>query len=219
LSQALQGGTTGLTVTQSSGLPGGDAAAIKIRGISTLGNTNPLVLVDGVPFNINDVDPTTVEKITILKDAAAASIYGSRAANGVIVISTKRGIPGKVSIVYENFAGVQKPMYLPQFVDAVKYMQMSNEAADNITGGHPFADSVIEKTRTGVDPVRYPNTDWMSEVLDPTAFTPSVYRAVTVWRVLRSMAITSNRMVLCAAPAPTGIHSVPIPVLRLSRIY
>jgi TonB-linked SusC/RagA family outer membrane protein len=192
LSQALQGGTTGLTVTQSSGLPGGDAAAIKIRGISTLGNTNPLVLVDGVPFNINDVDPTTVEKITILKDAAAASIYGSRAANGVIVISTKRGIPGKVSIVYENFAGVQKPMYLPQFVDAVKYMQMSNEAADNITGGHPFADSVIEKTRTGVDPVRYPNTDWMSEVLDPTAFTHSHTLSISGGNSVARFAVNGN---------------------------
>jgi TonB-linked SusC/RagA family outer membrane protein len=192
LSQALQGGATGVTVTQSSGLPGGDAATIKIRGISTLGNTNPLVLVDGVPFSINDIDPTTVEKITILKDAAAASIYGSRAANGVIVISTKRGVPGKVSIVYENFAGIQKPMYLPRFVDAVEYMQMSNLAADNIAGGHPFADSVIEKTRTGVDPVRYPNTDWMTEVLDPTAFTQSHTLSLSGGNSIARFAVNGN---------------------------
>jgi TonB-linked SusC/RagA family outer membrane protein len=192
LSQALQGGATGVTVTQSSGLPGGDAATIKIRGISTLGNTNPLVLVDGVPFSINDIDPTTVEKITILKDAAAASIYGSRAANGVIVISTKRGVPGKVSIVYENFAGVQKPMYLPKFVDAVEYMKMSNLAADNIAGGHPFADSVIEKTRTGVDPVRYPNTDWMTEVLDPTAFTQSHTLSLSGGNSIARFAVNGN---------------------------
>ncbi|MEB3374780.1 TonB-dependent receptor plug domain-containing protein [Bacteroides sp. CR5/BHMF/2] len=87
ISQSLQGGVTGLTVTQSSGMPGGDGASIKIRGISSLHtNNDPLVLVDGIPMDMNQLDPNTIESVTILKDAAAAAIYGARAANGVIVV-------------------------------------------------------------------------------------------------------------------------------------
>lgn len=98
LSQSLQGGITGLNVTQSSGLPGADAATIKIRGISSLTtNSDPLVLVDGIPMDMNNLDPNTIESVTVLKDAAAAAIYGARAANGVIVVKTKRGTPGKVN--------------------------------------------------------------------------------------------------------------------------
>lgn len=169
LSQALQGGVTGLTVTQSSGLPGGDAATIKIRGISTLGNTDPLVLVDGVPFNINDVDPTTVESISILKDAAAAAIYGARAANGVIVITTKRGKAGRVNITYDAYAGQQRPSYLPEFVDAPRYMEMVNEALINNGGAARYSPEDIEKTRAGTDPLNYPDTDWKSLVLNNRA--------------------------------------------------
>ena len=91
LSQSLQGGITGLNVTQSSGLPGADAAAIKIRGISTLGTSDPLVLVDGIPMDMNQLDPNTIESVTVLKDAAASAIYGARAANGVILVTTKNG--------------------------------------------------------------------------------------------------------------------------------
>ena len=98
LSQALQGGVTGIAVTQSSGLPGGDAAAIKIRGVGTFLGSQPLILVDGVPFDMDKLDPNTIESITVLKDAAAASIYGARAGNGVILVTTKRGKAGKVDV-------------------------------------------------------------------------------------------------------------------------
>ncbi len=107
LSQALQGGVTGISVSQGSGLPGGDAAAIKIRGVGTFLSAEPLVLVDGVPFDMNKLDPNTVESITVLKDAAAASIYGARAGNGVILITTKRGKPGKVDVQYNVYTGFQ----------------------------------------------------------------------------------------------------------------
>ena len=123
LSQSLQGGITGLNVTQSSGLPGADAAAIKIRGISTLGTSDPLVLVDGIPMDMNQLDPNTIESVTVLKDAAASAIYGARAANGVIVVKTKRGTPGKISISYNGYAGFQQATYLPEFVNAADYMQ------------------------------------------------------------------------------------------------
>ena len=104
LSQSLQGGITGLNVTQSSGLPGADAATIKIRGISSLiTNNDPLVLVDGIPMDMNQLDPNTIESVTVLKDAAASAIYGARAANGVIVVKTRRGMPGKIKISYNGY--------------------------------------------------------------------------------------------------------------------
>ena len=94
-----------MNVTQGSGLPGADGASISIRGVSTLGNSDPLVLVDGVPMDMNNLDPNTIESITILKDAAAAAIYGSRAANGVIVVKTKRGLPGFCTVLCCHYPG------------------------------------------------------------------------------------------------------------------
>lgn len=160
ISQALQGGITGLTVTQSSGLPGADAAAIKIRGISTLGNSNPLVLVDGIPMDMNNLDPTTIESVTVLKDAAAAAIYGSRAANGVIVIKTKRGEPGNVKVRYNGYYGIQQATYTPEFVDAPTYMEMVNQAAINEGSDPRYTQEAIDITKAGTDLINYPNTDW-----------------------------------------------------------
>lgn len=160
LSQSLQGGITGLNVTQSSGLPGADAAVIKIRGISTLGTSDPLVLVDGVPMDMNNLDPNTIESVTVLKDAAAAAIYGARAANGVIVVKTKRGTPGKVSISYNGYYGIQKATYLPKFVNAADYMTIVNVANQNIGGTPIYSEEAIEATRNHTDPIKYPDTDW-----------------------------------------------------------
>ena len=109
LSQALQGGTTGILVTQSSGLPGGDGATIKIRGVASLLGSDPLVLVDGFEFDMDKLDPSTVESVSILKDAAAASIYGAKAGNGVILITTKRGSAGKVSVSYNGYFSMSSP--------------------------------------------------------------------------------------------------------------
>ena len=133
ISQSLQGGITGLNVSQSTGLPGADNAVIKIRGISSLNtNNDPLVLVDGIPMDMNNLDPNTIESMTVLKDAAAAAMYGARAANGVIVVKTKRGMPGKVNVSYNGYVGVQKATYLPKFVDGATFMEMTNIAQQNI---------------------------------------------------------------------------------------
>ncbi|WP_173002994.1 TonB-dependent receptor [Chitinophaga sp. SYP-B3965] len=170
LSQALQGGATGIFVNQNSGLPGGDAASIKIRGIGSNLGSDPLVLVDGIPFDINRVDPATVESVTILKDAAAASIYGARAGNGVIVITTKRGKAGKVKVQYNAYGGVQAPTYIPDFVDAATYMKMMNLADLNSGGqGQLFSADAISKTAAGTDPVHYPDTKWNDLVFNKTA--------------------------------------------------
>lgn len=169
LSQSLQGGVTGLAVTQGSGLPGGDAASLRIRGISTLGYANPLVLVDGVPMDMNHVDPVTVESVTVLKDAAAASIYGARGANGVILITTKRGVPGRVDITYDGYYGYQTPTHTSTLVDAGQYMRLYNEANINAGNAPFYSDEEIRITETGEDPINYPNTDWVDLMINKMA--------------------------------------------------
>lgn len=160
LSQALQGGTTGIMVQQQSGVVGSDASNIRIRGIATLNNADPLVLIDGIPGNMNNLDPTTVESISVLKDAASASMYGSRGANGVILITTKRGKAGIVNVEYNGFIGVQQPLNVPKFVDGGTYMQMRNQLDINEGRAPGFTNEAIEATRNQSDPARYPDTKW-----------------------------------------------------------
>ncbi len=169
LSQSLQGGVTGIQVRQGSALPGGDAATLNIRGISTLNNSDPLVLVDGVPMDMNFIDPMTVESITILKDAAAAAIYGARAANGVVVVTTKRGVPGRVVVSYDGYYGVQSPNYLSEMVDAPTFMRMYNEALQNNGNAPLYSQESIDRTIAGDDPLRYPNTDWVGLMINKAA--------------------------------------------------
>lgn len=192
LSQALQGGVTGLTVMQGSGMAGEDRSNILIRGISTIGGSSPLVLVDGVPFDINSVDPTTVESITVLKDAAAASIYGARAANGVILVTTKRGIPGKLAVTYDGYVGIQNATYLPKFVGAPKYMSMVNEAYSNIGGLEPYSAETIQKTIEGKDPVSYPNTDWSKLMLKKNPVIQSHSISLSGGNELARFAVSGN---------------------------
>ncbi|MGV3640182.1 MAG: SusC/RagA family TonB-linked outer membrane protein [Adhaeribacter sp.] len=169
ISQALQGGVTGINVNQGSGMPGSDVAKIVIRGNSNLSLPEPFVLVDGMPLDMNDLDPATIESITVLKDAAAAAIYGSRAANGVILVTTKRGTPGKISVRYNGYAGVQTPTFLPEIVDAPTYANMYNEAQIN-SGRQPlYSDDYIAKTISGEDPLNYPNTDWQKLIVNKAA--------------------------------------------------
>ncbi|MGN5953759.1 TonB-dependent receptor [Sphingobacterium lactis] len=194
LTQSLQGGVTGLQVQQGSGLPGGDAASIKIRGISTLNNSDPLVLVDGVPMDMNHIDPVTVESVTILKDAAAAAIYGARAANGVILVTTKRGKAGQINILYDGYYGQQNPTILPEFVDAPTYMQMYNYA-QLASGNQPlYTDEQIEKTASGEDPINYPNTNWTDVLLDKYSPLTSHSLSISGGNDVARFAITGNYM-------------------------
>jgi TonB-linked SusC/RagA family outer membrane protein len=192
LSQALQGGVTGLQVTQNSGLPGGDAAVIKIRGISTLNASNPLVMVDGVPMDMNYIDPVTVESVTILKDAAAAAVYGARAANGVILVTTKRGVAGRVAVTYDGYYGVQSPSSMPALVEAPQYMRMFNEAQVNAGNAPFYSEEDIQHTEAGDDPVKYPNTDWQKEILNRAAPITSHSVGVSGGNSLARFALTAN---------------------------
>lgn len=165
-SQALAGLTTGVVVSQGSGQPGNNGAGITIRGIGSYGaGGGPLILVDGLATSINDVDPNNIASISVLKDAASASIYGSRAANGVVLIETKRGKSGKVQISYGGYAGWQKATNLPEFVPSWEYAQLRNEASRNGGGSNIYSDADIEKFRNQSDPDNFPNVPHFENLL------------------------------------------------------
>ena len=174
-SQMLSGQAAGVSVLQQSGKPGGDGATIRIRGVGTLGNSNPLILVDGVISSLDAVNPADIESMTVLKDAASASIYGSRAANGVILVTTKQGKVGKLRVDYDGYAGVQEATSLPDYVtNSVDFMELKNLAIHNEdpTASPFYSQAQIDEYRTGTDPYIYPNTDW-NDVMYRTAFIQS----------------------------------------------
>lgn len=179
-SQALAGKTTGVWVSQNSGAPGSDAATIRVRGYGTLNNTNPLVLIDGVEGRMEQLNPSDIASITVLKDAASAAIYGSRAANGVILIETKKGEGDKVAINYNGYFGVQQLARRYELIsNSAEYMQMWNTANKNSGSDPLFPDDVIEGFAKGNDPYRYPNTNYLDEVFH-NAFTTQHNLSATV---------------------------------------
>lgn len=174
ISAALQGLAPGVTVTTQTGEPGASGGNIRIRGIGTFGGDSaaPLVLVDGVEGTIDEIDPNLVASISVLKDAAAASIYGSRAANGVILVTTKRGTADKFTVSYKGYVGFQKPTCIPKKVDALEWMQLENVAYENDGSEKPYSDEYIAEyaQKMATDPDNYPNTDWQELTLTESGF-------------------------------------------------
>lgn len=168
MEQALQGQVAGLQVTQVTGAPGDDIA-VRIRGASTLGNNNPLYIIDGIPTtgNINMFSLRDVESIQVLKDGAAASIYGSRAANGVILITTKSGQSGEPSFSFESYYGVQESVNLPELLNAREYLTIRNEA---ITNANTLRD---DRRQLDTYPLGMLDTladvNWLDELFNPAA--------------------------------------------------
>lgn len=177
LSNAIAGKMSGVVTYQRSGEPGYDGATIRIRGSNTLGNNDPLIVIDGVAARaggLERLDPNEIETMSVLKDASAA-IYGARAANGVILITTKKGRMGKKpEFTYSFNQGWSKPTNLPEMCDAVEYSELMNELYMNKAMLNPAKNNgqtmgeytlfrtpeEIELYRNGSDPWRYPNTDW-----------------------------------------------------------
>lgn len=157
--QALQGTVAGVYALQSSGKPGDDGAVLDIRGVGTFGDNTPLVLIDGFPGNINDVNANDIQSISVLKDAASAAIYGNRAANGVILITTKKGVAGKLRVNYTAYYGSQNPTRLPHVLNAVDYTTLYNEASINSGGTARYTDDVIAKYAAH-DDVMYPDINY-----------------------------------------------------------
>jgi TonB-linked SusC/RagA family outer membrane protein len=165
-SQALGGVVPGVWVSQNSGKPGSDGAQIRVRGWGTLNNSNPLVLIDGVEASINEVNPNDIESMTVLKDAASSAIYGSRAANGVVLITLKSGkFNEQTRINFSSYAGVQSLGRRYDLIDnSVEYMNMWNQALTNRGGSVLFPDDVINDFKNNSDPYKYPNTNFFDEV-------------------------------------------------------
>ena len=166
--QSLQGTAPGLTVSTSNGEP--DNATLRVRGIGTLNNNDPLVLIDGVSSSLNAIDPNDIESISVLKDAASASIYGSRAASGVILITSKHAKTDKLLITYKGSVSSVHAMSLPKLVNALEYMQMYNSALANDTrkddgtlGGHMYSDKLMETWKNSTDRDAYPNSNIIDE--------------------------------------------------------
>lgn len=171
----LQGLLPGVTITSASGQPGA-APNINIRGISTINSdTSPLILIDGVAGgDMNLLNPGDIESVSVLKDAASASIYGARAANGVILITTKKGKEGeKATLTYSGYAGIQTPTSLPKLVNGRQYMELSNEAMSAAGFSRPYDEEAFKKYDSGNYPNEYSNTDWIDQIYKKNAFQTS----------------------------------------------
>ncbi len=162
----LQGLLPGVTITSSSGQPGSPEVSILVRGVNTIhSQTNPLILIDGVAGgDINLVNPDDIESVSVLKDAASSAIYGARAANGVILITTKKGkSEGKTAFSYSGYYGIQTPVSLPGLVNGRQYMTLENEARSARGVAIPYSDEAFMKYDSRNFPNDYSNTDWISE--------------------------------------------------------
>ena len=171
VSQALQGAIPGVQVTRNAGTPGA-SGSILIRGVTTLGVNDPLVIIDGVPGSLDNLNPDNIESISVLKDAASSAIYGSRAAAGVILVTTKRAKEGQSDLTYSVDFGLQKPTTMPKFVDAQTYMALFNEMKVN-DGATPIYDAAIIKdyaALSAAEPDKYPNTNWQNDYFKKSAF-------------------------------------------------
>ena len=168
LSSALAGEMAGVTAVQTSGAPGGQNASITVRGQNSVNAASPLVIVDGVPGSMNVINPAEIESVTVLKDAASAAIYGVQAANGVILITTKKGKTGKTTVSYNATFSWLSLLSKLDLVDAYGYAYLYNEAYLNDHPGatKPFSDETVEKYRTG----KLPSTDWYKEALTGSGF-------------------------------------------------
>ncbi|MDR1454147.1 MAG: TonB-dependent receptor [Tannerella sp.] len=166
VNNVLSGLVTGLTSVQYSGEPGDDAAQILIRGKATFANSTPLIQIDGVErSSFHDIDPNEIESLTVLKDASATAVFGVKGANGVILITTKRGQEGKAKISFSTSATMQAPTKLIDMANSYEYATFHNTMKDLDGAERRFGDYVIERFRLGDDPIRYPDVDWVDYVM------------------------------------------------------
>ena len=167
VSNMLTGQMSGVTIIQNSGNPGDDAGTIRIRGVGSFGATpSPLVLVDGLPGSLSDLTPAEIENVSVLKDASSAAIYGSRAANGVILVTTKKGKTGKARITYNGSVGMSQATALPELANSAEYAEYYNMAI----GKETYTPEMIQKYKDGSDPDNYANEAYLEELLGGHAF-------------------------------------------------
>lgn len=162
VSNMLTGQLSGVTISQTSGNPGDDAGTIRVRGVGSFGaNPDPLVLVDGLPGSLSDLTPADIEQISVLKDASSAAIYGSRAANGVILVTTKKGKEGKARITYNGSVGMSQATELPDLAHSYEYAEFYNKAI----GTETYTPEMIRKYRDGSDPDNYADEMYLEDLM------------------------------------------------------
>lgn len=165
ITNALAGRLPGISALNGNGKPG-SGSQITIRGVSTFGDNSALVVVDNIVRSLDQIDPNEIESISILKDASATAVYGSRAANGVILVTTKRGRSGKPTITYNGFAGVQNPTVYPELMNGLEYAQTKNVARENMGLMPAFTDEQMQDIIQG----RMQDQDWYDLTLNKRAF-------------------------------------------------
>ncbi len=170
--QLMYGKFSGVQLTQGSGLPGSDNSSILIRGVGTFGSSTPLVVIDNIQYNglaeFNNLAPSDIESISVLKDASASAIYGARGANGVILVTTKGGKKGKSSVDYNNYFGFQRVTEIPQYLNAYDYAVLKNERDRNANGPTAplrFSQSALDAIKDGSNPDQWANTKWSDVIL------------------------------------------------------
>lgn len=169
LTTGLTGTLTGVTVTQSTGKPGANGTTVRVRGVGSFGAApDALVLVDGIPGTMTDINADDVESISVLKDASTAAIYGARAASGVILITTKKGKEGKTKVSYSGYYGWQSATEFPVQASSAEYAQMANVVTPNT-----YTDAQIAAFKAGNDPDNYPNTPFLKKVFSRNGITTS----------------------------------------------
>lgn len=162
VSNMLTGQMSGVTIVQDNGNPGQDAGTIRIRGVGSFGATpSPLVLVDGIPGSLSDLTPADIDNISVLKDASSAAIYGSRAANGVILVTTKKGKEGKARITYNGSVGISQATELPDLAHSYEFAEYYNMAI----GTETYTPDMIQKYRNGSDPDNYADEMYLEDLL------------------------------------------------------
>ncbi len=162
ISNSISGRIPGVITVQSNGEPGDDAAQLYIRGRATFNDNSPLILVDGVERQFNYIDPNNIESMSVLKDASATAVYGVRGANGVIIITTKRGIESAPKFTYTGYYGVQNPIRIPSTLNSYDYARLYNEALINDDpGAEPvYSADDLQKYKDHSDPYGHPDVDW-----------------------------------------------------------
>ncbi len=169
LSNGLGGRVSGVIVRQNNGEPGNDGSNIYIRGISSTGANQPLLIVDGIPRDFKQLDPNIIESFTILKDAAAVAPYGVAGANGVILVTTKRGKTGTPSVTYNAYVGFQNPTVFPKYVSGYQFGLLQNAAAKSSGLPLPYSDKALQKLNDGSDPDALPNPDVYKDLITKNA--------------------------------------------------
>ncbi|GAA0548772.1 SusC/RagA family TonB-linked outer membrane protein [Chitinophaga japonensis] len=177
----LQGRLPGLNVVESTGEPGNEGVSLRVRGVGTFSGAgnDPLVIIDGIPGNLNAINPNDIATVSVLKDAASAAIYGARAANGVILVTTKKGGKEGLHLEYSYNLGITSATRLPKLItNSVEYMELYNKALAHSGQAPAYPDEFIDQYRNATDKVRYPDVNWL-DIVFRTVYTQNHYLSVS----------------------------------------